>query len=254
MSFKKHLAGLAMAAIAAVAIAVQPASAADKIRIGTEGAYPPFNFVDNKGELQGFDVDIAKALCERMKAECTFVKQDWDGIIPALNEKKFDAIVASMSITDERKQSVDFTNRYWTNKLQFIGKKGAALDTSDAGLKGKAVGAQRATISGDWLEKNRAGAEVKLYDTQENAYLDLTAGRVDAILADALVNYDWINSDAGKDFEFKGAPVFDGDLIGIAVRKGENDLREKLNKAIDEIVADGTYAKINAKYFPFSIY
>lgn len=248
----KHLKGLAIAAVAA--FAVTTANAADKLRIGTEGAYPPFNFVDNNGELQGFDVDIAKALCASMKADCTFVKQDWDGIIPALQKKKFDAIVASMSITEERLKAVDFSERYYTNKLQFIGKKGMMLDVSTAGLKGKVVGAQRATISGDWLEKNRAGAEIKLYDTQENAYLDLASGRLDGILADALVNYEWLQSDAGKGFEFKGDPVFDGDLIGIAIRKGSDDLRMKLNKAIKDIVADGTYAKINAKYFPFSIY
>ena len=254
MKLNKMIMGLALAAVAAFSLATSPASAADKIRIGTEGAYPPFNFVDNNGELQGFDIDVAKALCERMGAECTFVKQDWDGIIPALLGQKFDAIVASMSITEERLQAVDFTDRYYTNKLQFIGKKGMAIDISDAALKGKAIGAQRATISGDWLEKNRPGADLKLYDTQENAYLDLASGRLEAVLGDALVNYEWINSDAGKDFEFKGEPVFDGDLIGIAVRKGENDLREKMNKAIKDIVADGTYAKINAKYFPFSSY
>ncbi|MBN2752136.1 MAG: transporter substrate-binding domain-containing protein, partial [Rhodospirillaceae bacterium] len=111
-----------------------------------------------------------------------------------------------------------------------------------------------ATISGDWLEKNRIGADIKLYDTQENAYLDLAAGRVTTILADAFVSYEWLRSETGKDFEFKGAPVFDGDLIGIALRKGNTDLRDKFNKAIKDIVADGTYAKINAKYFPFSIY
>lgn len=254
MKFTKTLMSLATATVVAFGLISSQSLAAEKIRIGTEGAYPPFNFVDNNGNLQGFDVDIAKALCERMGADCTFVKQDWDGIIPALMAKKFDAIVASMSITDERKKAVDFTGRYYTNKLQFIAKKGMDLDTSSAGLKGKAIGAQRATISGDWLEANRASADVKLYDTQENAYLDLASGRIDAVLADALVNYEWLQSDAGKDFEFKGDPVFDGDLIGIAVRKGDNGLREKLNKAIADIVADGTYAKINAKYFPFSIY
>lgn len=253
MPFTTRMKSLALAALAAAVFSTS-AMAADKIRIGTEGAYPPFNMVDSNGDLQGFDVDIAKALCASMKAECTFVKQDWDGIIPALTKGKFDAIVASMSITEERKQAVDFTDRYYTNKLQFIAKKDKKIDLSAAGLKGKVIGAQRATISGDWLEKNRADAEIKLYDTQENAYLDLASGRLDAVLGDALVNYEWLKSDAGKDFEFKGDPVFDGDLIGIAVRKGEDDLRMKLNKAIAAIVADGTYAKINAKYFPFSIY
>jgi len=254
MKLTHHLKGMAIAAITVLAVSAGTANAAEKLRIGTEGAYPPFNMVDSNGELQGFDVDIAKALCTSMGADCTFVKQDWDGIIPALNKRKFDAIVASMSITDERKKAVDFSEHYYTNKLQFVGKTGMALDVSMAGLKGKTVGAQRATISGDWLEKNRAGANIKLYDTQENAYLDLASGRLDGILADALVNYEWLKSDAGKGFEFKGDPVFDGDLIGIAVRKGQDELRTKLNKAIKDIVANGTYAKINAKYFPFSIY
>ena len=247
MKFTTALKGLMVAAVAStVAVSAQ---AADKLRIGTEGAYPPFNEVNEKGELQGFDVDIAKALCAEMKADCTFVKQDWDGIIPALQKKKFDAIVASMSITEERLKAVDFSERYYTNKLQFIGKKGMALDISAAGLKGKTIGAQRATISGDWLEKNRADADIKLYDTQENAYLDLAAGRLDGILADVFVNSAWLKDDAGQGFEFKGAPVFENDLIGIAVRKGEDDLRMNLNKAIKAIVANGTYKSISSKYF-----
>ncbi len=242
-----------VAAFALVAVSAT-AQAADKLRIGSEGAYPPFNFVDEKGDLQGFDIDISNALCDKLKVECVFVKQDWDGMIPALNKRKFDAIVASMSITEERLKAVNFTERYYTNKLQFIGKKGESMDVTVEGLDGKVIGAQRATISGDWLEANRPKTEKKLYDTQENAYLDLAAGRLDGMLADAFVNYEWLKSDAGADFEFKGEPVFDGDYIGIALRKSDTELKAKLDQAIKDIVADGTYAKINAKYFPFSIY
>ena len=231
------------------------AVAADKLRIGTEGAYPPFNLVDARGQVGGFDVEIAEALCAKMQAECEVVTSDWDGIIPALNAKKFDMIVASMSITDERKQAVDFTNPYYTNKLQFIAPKGAEFKTDEASLKGKVIGAQRATIAGTWLEDNLGDVvEVKLYDTQENAYLDLAAGRVDGVLADKLVNWEWLKSEPGKDFEFKGEPVYDNDRIGIALRKGDAELREKLNGALQAIVADGTYKQINDKYFPFSIY
>ncbi|CCQ75396.1 ABC transporter substrate-binding protein [Magnetospira sp. QH-2] len=254
MKLIKAIRMLGVATLTVVALGSLSAKAGDKLRIGTEGAYPPFNFVDSKGELQGFDVDIAKALCAEMKADCTFVKQDWDGIIPALMARKFDAIVASMSITEERKKAVDFSERYYTNKLQFIGKKGQMIDISAAGLKGKSIGAQRATISSSWLEKHRTDAKTKLYDTQENAYLDLASGRLDAILADVFVNAEWLQTDAGKDFEFKGEPVFKDDLIGIAVRKGQDDLRLRLNAAIKAIVANGTYGKINAKYFPVDIY
>ena len=230
------------------------AMAAEKFKIGTEGAYPPFNLIDASGKPGGFDVDIGMALCAQMKAECEVVTSDWDGIIPALNAKKFDAIIASMSITEERKAAVDFTDAYYTNKLQFIAPKGGDFKIDKASLKGKVIGAQRATIAGTWLEDNMADSvEIKLYDTQENAYLDLTSGRVDGVLADKFVNWEWLKSDAGKGFEFKGDPVFDNDQIGIAVRKGD-PLQGKLNEALKAIVADGTYKKINDKYFPFSIY
>ena len=228
--------------------------AADKIKLGTEGAYPPFNLIDASGQVTGFDIEIGQALCAKMGSECEVVTSDWDGIIPALNAKKFDFLIASMSITDERKQAVDFTEPYYTNKLQFVAPKSADFKTDEADLKGKVIGAQRATIAGTWLEDNMDDVvEIKLYDTQENAYLDLASGRVDGILADTLVQWEWLKSDAGQGFEFKGEPVFDNDKIGIAVRKND-PLREKLNTALQEIVEDGTYKQINDKYFPFSIY
>jgi putative lysine/arginine/ornithine/histidine/octopine transport system substrate-binding protein len=248
-NYKKIL----LAAAATLAFGTS-AVAADKLKIGTEGAYPPFNLIDASGKATGFDVEIGQALCAKMKVECDVVTSDWDGIIPALNAKKFDFLIASMSITDERKQAVDFTDPYYTNKLQFIAPKGADFKTDKDSLKGKVIGAQRSTIAGTWLEENLDGiVDIKLYDTQENAYLDLASGRVDGVLADKFVNWEWLKSDAGKDFEFKGEPVFDNDKIGIAVRKND-PLREKLNAALKDIVADGTYKQINDKYFPFSIY
>jgi polar amino acid transport system substrate-binding protein len=248
-NYKKIL----LAAAATLAFGTS-AVAADKLKLGTEGAYPPFNLIDASGQVGGFDVEIGQALCAKMKVECEVVTSDWDGIIPALNAKKFDFLIASMSITEERKAAVDFTNPYYTNKLQFVAPKGKEFKTDKASLQGKVIGAQRATIAGTWLEDNLDGVvELKLYDTQENAYLDLSSGRLDGILADSFVQWEWLKSDAGKGFEFKGDPVFDNDKIGIAVRKGD-ELREKLNAALAEIVADGTYKKINDKYFPFSIY
>ena len=247
--YKKIL--LAGAAAMLVSLGAQ---AADKLRIGTEGAYPPFNEIDSSGTAVGFDLDIAHALCEKMGAECSVVTSDWDGIIPALNTRRFDFLIASMSITEERMQAVDFTEPYYTNKLQFIAPKSADFKTDEASLKGKVIGAQRATIAGTWLEDNLGKVvDIKLYDTQENAYLDLASGRLDGVLADTFVNWEWLKSDAGKEFEFKGDPVFDNDKIGIAVRKGD-PLREKLNAALQAIVEDGTYKQINDKYFPFSIY
>ena len=235
----------------AVLVLVSGNAVADKVRIGTEGAYPPFNMIDKNGKPAGFDVDIAKALCEKMGADCTFVTQDWDGIIPGLLARKYDAIVASMSITGERKKAVDFTDRYYSNSLRFIAKKGSGIDPNK--LKGKSIGAQRATIAANYAEEVK-DAKAKLYDTQENAYLDLSSGRIDLLVTDMLPGYDWLQSEQGKGFEFIGENIDIDDKIGIAVRKGDDKLRKSLNKAIAAIIADGTYAKINAKYFPFSIY
>lgn len=244
---------LLCAAAAAVALA-GPVSAQETLRIGTEGAYPPFNTTDASGNVGGFDIDVAQALCAEMKVECTVVKQDWDGIIPALQARKFDFIAASMSITEERAKVVAFTEPYYTNRLQFVAKKGGEFDTSKDALAKMTIGAQRATISATWLEEQLGtSANVRLYDTQENAYLDLASGRVDAVLADLFVTYEWLQSDAGKEFELKGEPVFDNDKIGMALRKQDTELLARLNEALKTIQSNGVYDKINAKYFPFSI-
>ena len=245
---------IAAAATAALMLAAPVGAVrAEVLRIGTEGAYPPFNQIDPSGELIGFDIDIAQALCDNMKVTCEFVRQDRDGIIPGLLARKYDAIIASMSITEERRRAVDFTDPYYSNKLRFVAAEGAKLDPQD--LKGKVVGAQRATISASYLEDHPIkGAEVKLYDTQENAYLDLASGRVDVILADMLVSHEWLNSEAGDGFAFLGEPIDIGDKVGIAVRKGNTQLLARLNAALAEIIADGTYEELNAKYFPCPIY
>jgi lysine-arginine-ornithine-binding protein len=226
---------------------------AETIRIATEGAYPPFNMKSKAGELTGFDVDIAKALCAQMKAKCTIVAQDWDGIIPGLLAKKYDAIVASMSITAERQKKVAFTVPYYKNYLRFVARKGKKLMVDKKGLKGKIVGAQRQTVSSKHLESNYKGVvKIKVYGTQQAAWLDLKAGRTDAVLADIYPGYDWVSKN--KRFSFVGKKIDINDQIGIAVRKDDKALREKLSAAIRAIRANGTYAKINAKYFPFDIY
>jgi len=250
-----------MAALTAAAVgwAVQ-AQAQDKVRIATEGAYAPFNFKAPDGTLQGFDIDIARALCDHAHLECTIVAQDWDGIIPGLLAKKYDAIIASMSITDERRKKVDFTDKYYQTPARFVAKKGAGIAISRDGLKGKTIGAQRSTIHAQYLQDTYADvADIKLYDSQENADLDLTAGRLDLVLADSIVLLEgFLNKPDGQDFEFVGPELKDpkwfGDGAGIAVRPGDAKLKEAFNKALAEIRKDGTYDRIDAKYFPFSIY
>ena len=240
-------------AAAATLVFSANALAVDKYKVGIEGAYPPFNNKNASGQVVGYDYDIAMAQCAKMKAQCEVVTSDWDGIIPALNAKKYDFIVSSLSITDDRKQAVDFTDPYYSNKQQFVAKKGVDFKTDIESLKSKKLGTQRSTQAATWLEDN-VGGDIALYDTQENAYLDLSSGRVDALLADKYAIYGWLKDDpAGKDYEFKGNPINEDDKVGIALRKGESDLRTKLNLALKEIKEDGTYKKINDKYFPFSI-
>ena len=253
---------LAVAVAAAALVVSATAWAKDwtKVRIGTEGAYPPFNYMSPDGKIVGFDVDIAMALCEQMKVECTLVQQDWDGMIPALLAKKFDAIFASMSITDERKQKVEFSNKYYQTPARFVAKKGANLDISKEGLTGKKIGVQRATTHDSFLTDNFGDAvEVVRYASQDEANLDLVSGRIDLILADSVtLSESLLKTDQGKDFEFVGPsysdPKWFGYGVGVALRKSDTDLRDKLNAAIEAIRADGTSDKIAAKYFDFDVY
>lgn len=252
MSFKKFLSSTAL--IAATIFSTTPsAMAGDSIRIATEGAYAPFNFITAEGELAGFDVDIAKALCSEMEIKCKIVAQDWDGIIPGLKARKYDAIIASLSVTKERSRVVAFTDHYYSNSLSLVSSKASNLNPE--ALEGKNIGAQRATIAGQYLEDTLSDkVSVKLYDTQDNAYLDLSSGRLDAIISDTLPAYNWLASEEGQAFEFRGDKIDIDDKIAIAVRKRDTELKEKFNTALQSILDNGTYEKINAKYFPFSIY
>jgi arginine/ornithine transport system substrate-binding protein len=246
---------------AALAAAASAAGAKDwsKVRIGVEGAYPPFSSVTSDGKLVGFDVDIANALCAQMKVECTLVQQDWDGIIPALLARKYDAIIASMSITEERKQKVDFTNKYYQTPAKFARRKGSGIEITKAGLKGKTVGVQRATTHDNFITAEFGDAEIKRYASQDEAYLDAAAGRLDLLLADSVAMKDgFLATDKGKDWEFVGPGYTDvkyfGEGAGIAVRKTDKDLVKMFNDAIEAIRANGTYKKINDKYFKIDVY
>jgi polar amino acid transport system substrate-binding protein len=235
--------------------AVNSAGAGEKIRLATEGYYAPFNYFDESGKLAGFDVDIGNALCKEMEADCEFVQQDWDNLIPSLLEGKYDVIVASMSITEEREEKVSFTIPYYSNMLTFIGKINSGVEISNEGLESKSVGTLRSTVSADYLEENYSGiVNIRLYDTQDEALADLAAGKLDLVLGDNLPSYSWLQTDAGKNHEFIGEFIDIDDRISIAVRKNDESLREKLDQALIAILEDGTYQEINEKYFPFSIY
>jgi len=221
----------------------------DVLRIGTEGAYAPFNYTNADGTLGGFDIDIANAICADMKVTCEIMAQDWDGIIPGLKAGKYDAIVAAMSVTPEREQQVSFTNPYFSNTLVFLAKQDSPFDPSDSSdIDAHSIAAQRSTISSQWLEKTYPKADMKLYDTLSNAFLDLASGRVDAMISDKLPAIEWLSSPSGSDYVLKGDEIDINDNFAIAVRPGDA-LQAKINQSLANLKADGSYDKINQKYF-----
>ena len=253
-----------LALFGALALSVlSTASFADEkpLKIGIEAAYPPFASKAPDGSIVGFDYDIGNALCAEMKVKCTWVEQEFDGLIPALKVRKIDAILSSMSITDDRKKSVDFTNKYYATPARLVMKSGAQVSDSMAELKGKKIGVQRGTIHDRYATEvlKPLGVEVMPYGSQNEIYLDVAAGRLDGTLADATLLQDgFLNTDAGKGYAFVGPSVNDpkyfGDGIGIAVRKGDKANVERINAAIEGIRANGEYKKIQDKYFDFDIY
>ena len=233
--------------------------AASKLRVGVEGAYPPFSSVAPDGKVVGFDIDIANALCAEMKAQCTLVQQDFDGMIPALQARKFDMIVASLSITPERLKVVDFSDKYYKTPNRLIAKAGMAIDGSPKSLEGKKIGVQRSSINDRYATAKFAGATIVRYAKQDEAYLDLAAGRVDATLVDSVAgDVGFLKTPAGKGYAFTGPsyddPEFFGKGVGVALRKGDTALLTRLNTAIKAIRADGSYQKIQSRYFDFDVY
>lgn len=250
------LAGLAMSLV----LGSLPASAGQKLKLGTEGAFPPFNYIDASGKLTGFDIDIGLELCKRMDAECQMVAQDWDGIIPGLLAKKYDFIIASMFITKERKKQISFTDPYYASAMTHVAPKGAGLtDFTAEGMARKIIGAQSGTTQAAFIEQVYPDSDIRLYGTQDEANLDMANGRLDLMVGDVIPNVDWVTKTAdGACCELVGEPITDPEFVGegtgIAVRKEDNDLRKALNKALAEILADGTYKKINDKYFTINVY
>lgn len=230
---------------------------AETLKIATEGAYPPFNYVDSDNKLHGFDVDIANAICDKMKVECTIVAQDWDGIIPGLLAKKYDAIVASMVATPERQQKVDFTNRYYTTTLAIAVPKDSDIkDVNVASLKNKNLGAQAGAAQAIYAEDNYVpeGVNLKLYPTPEEANSDLLNHRLDAVIHDVFPLLSWLENEGKDCCKLLGEVEGTKEPVSIAIRKNSDELKARLNKAIDEIREDGTYAKIVQKYFKSDIY
>jgi arginine/ornithine transport system substrate-binding protein len=253
---------LMLLGVLALTVLAQPVFADEKpLKIGIEAAYPPFASKAPDGSIVGFDYDIGNALCAEMKVKCTWVEQEFDGLIPALKVRKIDAILSSMSITEDRKKSVDFTDRYYSTQARLVMKEGTTVSDSLDELKGKKIGVQRGSIHDSFAKKvlEPKGAEIKSYSSQNEIYLDIKAGRLDGTVADATLLQDgFLKTDSGKGYAFVGPaftdPAYFGDGIGIAVRKGDKANVERINAAITAIRANGEYKKIQDKYFDFDVY
>lgn len=234
------------------------AAAQDPVRIATEGAYPPFNFTQPDGKVAGLEVDLANALCERMKRPCTVVAQEWDGIIPGLLAKKYDAIMATMNITPERAKAIGFSIPYMVVPAYFVAPASSAIDGSPASLRGKTIGAQVSTTHSRYVEKHLGSeATLKTYDTASNLLADLKAGRLDAAITTGATASDWVKGDGGKSVKLVGQPVIDAEVfgpgIGVGLRKEDTALKQSFDEAIRAVVQDGTLARIAARYVDFSI-
>jgi arginine/ornithine transport system substrate-binding protein len=255
---RRHLATLALL-LAAATTAFAQSPDWKTIRIAVEGAYPPFSEIGPDGKIKGFDIDIANALCADLKARCTFVQQEFDGMIPGLNARKFDAVIASMSITEERKRSVAFSDKYYATPARLVAKKGTTLVPTPDGMKGKRIGVQRSTTHDRFATDTFKDSEIVRYTGQDQVFLDLQSGRLDAVLADQVaVNSGFLTRPIGKDFEFVGPvfgdPKYFGIGAGVAMRKGDTQLQARINQAIKDIRANGTYEKIAKQYFDFDVY
>ncbi|KAJ9433650.1 MULTISPECIES: arginine ABC transporter substrate-binding protein [Enterobacterales] len=225
------------------------ASAAQTLRFATEASYPPFEFVDSDNKIQGFDVDLANALCKEMDATCTFTNQAFDSLIPSLKFRRFDAVMAGMDITPDREKQVLFSKPYYDNSAIFIAQKGKMADV--AALKGKRVGVQNGTTHQKYLSDKHSDITVVPYDSYQNAVLDLKNGRIDAVFGDTAVVNEWLKQNAN--LAPLGEKVTDKDYfgtgLGIAVRQGNSELQGKFNAALEKIKADGTYKTIYSKWF-----
>lgn len=258
MTSKKTLTRLLAAGTLALSLA--STASAESLRLGTEGAYPPFNYVESDGTIAGFDVDIGLELCKRIGAECEVVAQDWDGIIPGLLANKYDFIIASMFITQERKKQVDFSDPYYLAAMTHVVPKGSDLtEFTKESLEDKVIGAQSGTTQADFAAAMYPDSDLRLYPTQDDVNLDMASGRIDLQVGDMLPMLDWTTkTDDGACCELAGEPITDpkfvGDGVGIALRQEDDALRERLNAALVEIRADGTYKTINDKYFTLDVY
>ncbi|WP_299021484.1 ABC transporter substrate-binding protein [uncultured Tepidimonas sp.] len=250
-----HAIGLA-AALATGTVQAQ----SNELKVAIDPTYEPFTYKTPDGKPTGFDVDIAEAICAKLNRKCVYVEQVWDGMIPGLMARKYDVIISSMSITDERKKVVDFSDKYYNTPSGIVVKEGTPY-SGPASLKGKKIGVLKGSTQEKYAmgELKPAGVQVIPYEAQDQVYLDIKAGRLDGTVADKVeVQGGFLRKPEGKGYGFVGPELYDpkyfGYGAGVAMRKGQDKLKADINAAIKAIRADGTYDKIAKKYFDFDPY
>ncbi|MEP2716159.1 transporter substrate-binding domain-containing protein [Pseudophaeobacter sp.] len=254
MSIKTLLAaGLTLATLTA------GAAQADQVKIGIAAEpYPPFASLDSSGTWVGWEIEVIDAVCAAAELDCVLTPVAWDGIIPSLTGQQIDAIMASMSITEERLKTIDFSDAYYNTPAVIVADKSLDIAPTPEGLDGKIIGIQASTIHQAYAQEYFKGAEIRVYQTQDEANQDLFAGRIDATQADSIAMADFVGTEAGACCEIKGAvaddPAILGRGVGAGLRKGDEALAAKINAGIAKILEDGTHAKITARYFTASIY
>ena len=256
----------AFTALCALGVASAPLAAHAKqmheLRFGVDATYPPFESLSPSGAFQGFDIDLGKAICAELATKCVFVSQSFDGIIPALEARKFDAILSSMAVTPERAKQIAFSTEMYNEPTALIVRKGSGLKPTAESLKGKTVGVEAGTIQESYAKTywEPMGVKVVSYPGQDQVYADLLSGRLDASLQDSVeADYGFLKTSRGADFQFGGDVTYDpkdvlGSYIAIGVRKDDPELLKKIDWAIAELHKKGIYKKIEAKYFTFDVY
>ncbi len=251
---------------AAMMLGLNAAYAAEgELVIGTEGAYPPFSMADANGNVTGFDADVGNAICEKLAMKCRFVVQAFDGLIPALNAKRFDIIISGMSITEERGKQIDFSNSFAEFPNQFVAKKGTPLadandlDTLKKDLNGLRVGVQGGTTHAAYVEKNMPDAQLMTYDTLDQMQIDLSSGRLDTSFSDSSAQTDFLAKPEGAEFALvpfvidSASDATLGSGLGIGIRKDDTELKAKINAALCELGTDGTLKASSEKWFKMDI-
>ena len=254
---KKFVLCIALAAVATGAYAKDWST----VRFGVDASYPPFESKGTDGKLVGFDVDLGNEICARLKAKCVWVENDFDGMIPALKAKKFDGVLSSMSMTPQRAEQVAFSAKLFNTPTRLVAKAGSPLLPTPQAMAGKTIGVEQGTIQETYAKTywEPKGAKVVPYQNQDQVYTDLLSGRLDASLQDAVeAEIGFLKTPRGAGFAFAGKDIVDekvlGNGAGIGMRKDDADLKVKVDKAIADIIKDGTYKKLEKKYFDFDVY